>query len=76
MILHKWSTLITTAEVVLTQIGETHVVAGHGVILALDLEQQQHSDGVGQCGAVRMGQNYSPESVLKTYSGYEGFFRL
>ncbi len=35
-------------------------------MLALDLEQQQHG----------MGQDYSPESVLKTYSGYEGFFRL
>jgi len=66
VILHKWSTLITNAEIVLTQIGDEHVVAGHGLILALELEQQQDS----------MGQNYSPESVLKTYSGYEGFFRL
>ena len=66
MILHKWSTLIKAAEVVQTQVGDTHIVAGRGVMLALDLEQQQH----------RVGQNHSPESVVKTYSGYEGFFRL
>lgn len=66
MTLHKCSTLIAKAEVVLTQTGARHVVAGHGMSLALELEQQQHG----------MGQNYLPESVLNTYSGYEGFFRL